>query len=93
MDGSTVDIDPDQSNTHVRFARRLQPVSVMGMVCDFVLGIEKTFKRDKLYQGRCRSFQGQGVNRFDTEEPIDRAKLTVRFCNGQNVTAVQMLNI
>ena len=98
VDGSTVDIDPDQIK---QFTSDLQGgqvavVSVMGMVCDFCArGIEKTFKRDKsVAKVDVDLSKGKVLIAFDTEEPIDRAEIDRKIlANGQNVTAVQMLNI
>ena len=98
VDGSTVDIDPDQIK---QFTSDLQGgqvavVSVMGMVCDFCArGIEKTFKRDKsVTKVDVDLSKGKVLIAFDTEEPIDRAEIDRKIlANGQNVTAVQMLNI
>ena len=98
VDGSTVDIDPEQIK---QFTSDLQGgqvavVSVMGMVCDFCArGIEKTFKRDKsVAKVDVDLSKGKVLIAFDTEEPIDRAEIDRKIlANGQNVTAVQMLNI
>ena len=98
VDGSTVDIDPDQIK---QFTSDLQGgqvavVSVMGMVCDFCArGIEKTFKRDKsVAKVDVDLSKGKVLIAFDTEEPIDRAEIDRKIlANGQNVTAVLMLNI
>ena len=98
VDGSAVDIDPDQIK---HFTADLQGgqvavVSVMGMVCDFCArGIEKTFKRDKsVTKVDVDLSKGKVLIAFDTEEPIDRAEIDRKIlANGQNVTAVQMLNI
>ena len=98
VDGSTVDIDPEQIK---QFTSDLQGgqvavVSVMGMVCDFCArGIEKTFKRDKsVAKVDVDLSKGKVLIAFDTEEPIDRAEIDRKIlANGQNVTAVLMLNI
>ena len=98
VDGSTVDIDPEQIK---HFTSDLQGgqvavVSVMGMVCDFCArGIEKTFKRDKsVAKVDVDLSKGKVLIAFDTEEPIDRAEIDRKIlANGQNVTAVLMLNI
>lgn len=97
-DGSAVDVDPDKIK---KFTANLQGgqvavVSVMGMVCDFCArGIEKTFKRDKsVTKVDVDLSKGKVLIAFDTEEPIDRAEIDRKIlANGQNVTAVQMLNI
>jgi copper chaperone CopZ len=68
----------------------------MGMVCDFCArGIEKTFKRDKsVTKVDVDLSKGKVLIAFDTEGPIDRAEIDRKIlANGQNVTAVQMLNI
>ena len=98
VDGSAVDIDPDQIK---QFTAGLQGgqvavVSVMGMVCDFCArGIEKTFKRDKsVTKVDVDLSKGRVLIALDTEEPIDRAEIDRKIlANGQNVTAVHMLNI
>ena len=98
VDGSTVDVDPEQIK---QFTSDLQGgqvavVSVMGMVCDFCArGIEKTFKRDKsVAKVDVDLSKGKVLIAFDTEEPIDRAEIDRKIlANGQNVTAVLMLNI
>ena len=98
LDGGAVDVDPDQIK---QFTADLQGgqvavVSVMGMVCDFCArGIEKTFKRDKsVTKVDVDLSKGKVLIAFDTEEPIDRAEIDRKIlANGQNVTAVQMLNI
>ena len=98
VDGSAIDVDPDQIK---QFTADLQGgqvavVSVMGMVCDFCArGIEKTFKRDKsVAKVDVDLSKGKVLIAFDTEEPIDRAEIDRKIlANGQNVTAVQMLNI
>jgi len=66
------------------------------MVCDFCArGIEKTFKRDKsVTKVDVDLSKGKVLIAFDTKEPIDRAEIDRKIlANGQNVTAVQMLNI
>ena len=98
VDGSTVDIDPDKIKQFTSELQRGQVavVSVMGMVCDFCArGIEKTFKRDKsVAKVDVDLSKGKVLIAFDTEEPIDRAEIDRKIlANGQNVTAVQMLNI
>lgn len=98
VDGSTVDIDPDliKQFTSDLHGGQVAVVSVMGMVCDFCArGIEKTFKRDKsVAKVDVDLSKGKVLIAFDTEEPIDRAEIDRKIlANGQNVTAVQMLNI
>lgn len=98
VDGSAVDIDPDQIKQFTADLRggQVAVVSVMGMVCDFCArGIEKTFKRDKsVTKVDVDLSKGKVLIAFDTKEPIDRAEIDRKIlANGQNVTAVQMLNI
>ena len=98
VDGSTVDIDPDliKQFTSDLQGGQVAVVSVMGMVCDFCArGIEKTFKRDKsVAKVDVDLSKGKVLIAFDTEEPIDRAEIDRKIlANGQNVTAVLMLNI
>ncbi|MBL6814413.1 MAG: cation transporter [Pseudomonadales bacterium] len=98
VDGSAIDIDPDQLK---RFTADLQSgqvavVSVMGMVCDFCArGIEKTFKRDEsVTKVDVDLSSGKVLIAFASTAPIDREAIDRKIlANGQNVTAMQILSI
>ena len=71
-------------------------INVMGMVCDFCArGIEKTFKKDRgVRKIDVDLANGQVLIAYSTEKVIDEVEITEKIlANGQNVTAVTVVNI
>ncbi len=71
-------------------------INVMGMVCDFCArGIEKTFKKDRSVRKIDVDLaNGQVLIAYGTEKVIDEVEITEKIlANGQNVTAVTVVNI
>ena len=98
VDGSAIDVDPDQLKSFTADLQggQVAVVSVMGMVCDFCArGIEKTFKRDKsVTKVDVDLAKGKVLIAFASTAPIDREAIDRKIlANGQNVTAVKILSI
>ena len=98
VDGSAIDVDPDQLKSFTADLQggQVAVVSVMGMVCDFCArGIEKTFKRDKsVIKVDVDLAKGKVLIAFASTAPIDREAIDRKIlANGQNVTAVKILRI
>ena len=98
VDGSAIEVDPDQLKSFTADLQggQVAVVSVMGMVCDFCArGIEKTFKRDKsVTKVDVDLSKGKVLIAFASTAPIDRAAIDRKIlANGQNVTAVKILSI
>ena len=98
VDGSAIDVDPDQLKSFTADLQggQVAVVSVMGMVCDFCArGIEKTFKRDKsVTKVDVDLSMGKVLIAFASTAPIDREAIDRKIlANGQNVTAVKILSI
>ena len=98
VDGSAIDVDPDQLKSFTADLQggQVAVVSVMGMVCDFCArGIEKTFKRDKsVTKVDVDLSKGKVLIAFASTAPIDREAIDRKIlANGQNVTAVKILSI
>ena len=98
VDGSAIDVDPDQLRSFTADLQggQVAVVSVMGMVCDFCArGIEKTFKRDKsVTKVDVDLSMGKVLIAFASTAPIDREAIDRKIlANGQNVTAVKILSI
>ena len=98
VDGSAIDVDPDQLKSFTADLQggQVAVVSVMGMVCDFCArGIEKTFKRDKsVTKVDVDLSKGKVLIAFASTAPIDLEAIDRKIlANGQNVTAVKILSI
>ena len=98
VDGSAIDVDPDQLKSFTADLQggQVAVVSVVGMVCDFCArGIEKTFKRDKsVTKVDVDLAKGKVLIAFVSMVPIDSEAIDRKIlANGQNVTAVKILSI